>query len=386
MPLWASIIKRHLEKGVKFYFAGAGNRIYDIFAQEAAGVMTVSLRLEHVKRKKNGRPDRQTYTIWERAFNDWTLKKFEDGFKLTMVQNTKKINEEQENPLWATIIQKHLPRGHKFYHDLGTTGRITSIEVLPERGEVELYLEFPSGSKTVLKIWEEKFNNFTLKNFKDGHKLVALEQPKEEKINEDASDPLVVSLFQKLINAGQNVYFLNKAAKLTQLFDWRVGLSTTGGVAYWFYDKNGREVVWKTGDNINKLSITKLTKNGKQIWALYDKTAIKLVEEEQFEPMVVRLMNQRINKKGAVAIDIDVLPVGKKLKGWVTEPIEKVGSMNGLGLRTPNMFKIVVHNDRPASAKKVFYLMYDADSKFTLKLAKDKNNNPTIKLVNRETT
>lgn len=285
-PLWFNIIQNGLSAGRKFYFAGGGNRIWDLYTQRSAGKQTVVLRLEHVKRKKNGQPDRQTYTIWEQSFEDWTLTKYEDGHKLTMRQNVKK------------------------------------------------------------------------------------------KVTEAADEPAVVSMFKKLLDGGQQIFFRDRSGKKTRL--WRVtdGVSVSNKPMWWFHDtvtnKGTRPLTWRSIDTIDKLT---LKKDGSD-WILFDKT-VKLKEEIGGEPLIITLMNKRIAKQGAVSAKLDILPAGKQLVGWITAPIEPVPAMGG-----KTQWRAVVQ--KASGGKGVFMFGDDADSTHTLTTKKDRKGNTSVEVTNRE--
>ena len=85
-PVWVSVIERHLEKGTKFYFASGANRIVGITSQpDMEGNTFYTLRLEHIRKKVDGRPQPKTYTVFHRNRDEWTLKKYLDGYRLVMM-------------------------------------------------------------------------------------------------------------------------------------------------------------------------------------------------------------------------------------------------------------------------------------------------------------
>lgn len=107
-PMWASIIMRHLANGVKFYFASGANRIIKISQEETLGVPYYILLLEHLRKKQNGKPQRQTYTIRSNSVNNWTLKKYLDGYRLTMLDH---VDESFSEPVVVSLARKILNRG-----------------------------------------------------------------------------------------------------------------------------------------------------------------------------------------------------------------------------------------------------------------------------------
>lgn len=283
-PIWFNIIQKGISAGKKFYFASGANKIYGVHYRRAAGVPTVNLQLEHVKRWRGGQPDRQTYTIWEKDFDKWTFTKFDDGHRLTM--------------------------------------------------------------RNALK----------------------------EEVN---AGPPIYTMFWKLKKAGKNVYFKNSAGREIQLNFAKTGLSTSGNDAIWFYssfNSLGNAVTWKTGDNINKLTLKK--KQGTDDWLLFDRTVVKL-KESRNEPMIVTLMNKRLNNKGAIKVDVGDM-LRKRIQGWITEPIEFMpaqlwGSRDG--------WKSIIQT---ITGKKVLWFDIDADEYYTLRTGTDDDGNKFVKLTERD--
>lgn len=286
------------------------------------------------------------------------------------------ITEDSSMPLWASLIQKGLDKGVKFYFGAGGN-RIVLLSFRKTRDSeyIVLHLEHKdSRKKQTYTVWGKSYDGLTLKKHEDG--FVLRFRKDTEPVKESVEEPMVVSMFKKLRAAGEKVVFRNLAGKETQVKRVATGEAPSGAPVWWFYDRDSevgaRALTWRVGDAIDKLS---LKKEGDH-WLLYDKT-IKLKEEAEQEPLIVRLINNRLAKGGAVLVDVAVLPAGKRLKGWVTRPIEPVRTMSGLAYK-------LVTNDHPSGARgRAFYLMADADSTYTLKVDVDGKGNKVVKLVNR---
>lgn len=290
-PLWFNIIQKGISAGRKFYFASGGNRIWDLYTQRSAGSETVVLRLEHVKRKKNGQPDRQTYTIWQKDYNEWTLVKHGDGHTLTMVQNVRKP------------------------------------------------------------------------------------------VNEGADEPTVISMARKILASDEPLFFMNVAGKIHRVHDIHTGFSVSGKQAWWFIDGKRNAVSWKVGDTISKLTIKKMPMDAgaSMQWTLYDRT--RTIKESVDTPMVVRLINQRIAKKGAVYVDVPVLPAPRRLKGWVTEPVEAEPAVDGFTGSARTLYKLKTADHHSGARGKSMWLTHEADRTYTFKTETDGTGNKVLKLV-----
>lgn len=297
-PLWASLVKKSLERGKPMYFASGGSRIVDIEHTRTFDKTMFVLHLEHTTRKEQGKPKKQTYTIWNRTYDLWTLEKFKDGYRMKIKM---KIDTED------------------------STKAFESVE-----------------------------------------------------------EPLVVSIFRKLVDMGEPVFHVNRSGRYKRLKLVDNGVSVSGQPAWWFYEteqgaRNGDAIVWRVGDNVNNLTISNVpTKSDPQLshWVLHDKK-VKVNEGVDGDaPMLVRLINQRIAKKGAVKLELT--RVNPHITGWITEPIVRQSMRDGHVWRA-------LYFRRTSEPNKIFYFNPNADSSYTLKKEKDLNGNTVIKVVYRDT-
>ncbi len=308
--------------------------------------------------------------------NLMTLTK-QDG-KLLITNPVDKINEMEvagKPPLWVKLIKIGLEKQRKFYFASGAN-KIYDVVVSPTSIRV-LMTNRKTGEGKAYTMVPDNFEKWTLSKFEDGHRLTMVQN-----IKENVHEPTVVSMFQKLIDGGKRVFFMRRDGKKIQIKCYRSGLSTSGKNAWWFYDAyspgSGKVIVWKVGETIDKLTLKKQGSGDQEHWVLYDKTVTKLTESDE-TPMIVRLMNKRLEKKGAIRVDVSAMPVGKRLKGWITEPLEHnpaklIGSRDG--------WKARIHTD--GGGIKVMWFDGDADEHFTLRSGEDANGNKYIKVSERE--
>jgi len=104
------------------------------------------------------------------------------------------------------------------------------------------------------------------------------------------------------------------------------------------------------------------------------------IAEGKEEPLIVTLMNRRLEKQGAVRVNLKKLSAGR-LTGWIIKPLEPVPAL-AFAQGGPNQYKALVKG--PRGGVSVFYFGADADSAYTLRNKKDMNNNPVIEVTNRE--
>lgn len=198
-------------------------------------------------------------------------------------------------------------------------------------------------------------------------------------ITEDSSLPLWASLIQKGLEKGVKFYFGSGSNRIVRLSRDRVRDAEYIVLHLEHKDSRKKQVYTVWEKTYGALAL----KKHEDGFVLRFRKDTEPVKEGVEEPMVVRLINNRIAKGGAVLVDVAVLPVGRRLKGWVTRPIEPVGTMDGLGNKMGTIYKLVT-NDHPSGARgKVFYLTANADKTHTLKTHVDSKGNKVLKLVNR---
>ena len=309
--------------------------------------------------------------------NLMTLTKHNGEFLITNPPD--KVNEMHvpgEPAMWIGLVKKALKAGKKIYFASGGNEVVAvNDEVSP--GIVWVSLENrKTGKKQTYTIASSKSDEWTLQKFEDGHRLTMVQNIKEEE--EVDLNPPIYTMFWKLKKAGKNVYFKNRAGREIQLNFAKTGLSSSGNDAIWFFSSHnspGNAITWKTGDNIGKLTLKK--KPGTDDWLLFDRTAVKLKESKN-EPMIVTLMQKRLNNDGAIKVEISDM-LRKSIRGWITEPIEFMpaqlwGSRDG--------WKCIIHAD--GGGKKVLWLDGDADEYYTLRTGTDGNGNKFVKLTVRD--
>lgn len=288
-------------------------------------------------------------------------------------------------PIWYTIIDSGLKKGRKFYFASGAN-RIYKVVMSPSSIRL-LLTNRKTGEGKAYTMVSDNFDKWTMRKFEDGHRLVMVQNVKES-----VDDPITVSMFKKLIANGNEVFFMDKAGKVQKVGFVKSGDGIYGKKMWRFYysSKDGESgtsgaVVWKDENNIDKLSLKKMvhTRTGSEpVWTLYDTSKVKLKEDTQ-EPFIVTLMNQRIAKGGAILLNAKY-GISSRMKGWVTRPIVRIETRDGLGNPTGPFWKMVT-NDHPSGAKgKSYFLTQTSDEKYTLKKTKDGNGNTVISLIDRE--
>lgn len=200
-----------------------------------------------------------------------------------------------------------------------------------------------------------------------------------ELITEDSSMPLWASLIQKGLDKGVKFYFGAGGNRIV-LLSFRKTRDSEYIVLHLEHKDSRKKQTYTVWDKSYDALTLKKHEDG---FVLRFRKDTEQMTEGVEEPLVVRLINNRLAKGGAVLVDVAVLPAGKRLKGWVTRPIEAVDTMDGLGKKMGTAYKLVT-NDHPSGARgKVFYLMADADRTYTLKVDVDGKGNKVVKLVNR---
>lgn len=196
----------------------------------------------------------------------------------------------------------------------------------------------------------------------------------QQLITEDSSIPLWASLIEKGLDKDVKFYFGSGGNRIMML-----SFRKTADAKYivlHLEHKHRREkqtyTVWE--QTYNALTL----KRYEDGFVLRFRKDTEPVNESVEEPLIVRIMNNRIAKGGAIYVDVAVLPAGRRLKGWVTKPIEP----QPLKFFTGSSYKLVT-NDHPSGAKGKVLWLTDADATYTLKVGKDGNGNTVLKLVNR---
>lgn len=207
-------------------------------------------------------------------------------------------------------------------------------------------------------------------------------------IIEEVELPLWYSIIQSGLTKGRNFYFASGANRI-----WDLNAQKSAG--QWTITLRLEKAKARPGSQAEKKTYTIWQKDRQSGVGGFSKWTLKKFEdghrlvmvretnEDVSEPLIVRLINQKIAKGGAVLVDIPKM-TGGTFKGWVTTPIVAVQTKNGLDEPTGTMYKIKT-NDHPSGAKgKVKYLSQDADNRYTLVPGKDKNGNRTLTMKARD--
>ena len=194
--MWIGLAKKALDVGKKLYFASGANQITAINDEVAPGVVYVML-----VNPKTGK--KQTYTIQTSKSDEWTLQKFEDGHRLTMVQNVKKpVTEAAEDPTVYSMFHKLLADGQKvFFRNRGgkkTQLRHAMTGVSTSGKQAWWFFDSDNPAHRKAIVWKvgETIDKLTLK--KDGDDWVLFD--KTVKLKEERGDePTVITLINKRI-------------------------------------------------------------------------------------------------------------------------------------------------------------------------------------------
>ena len=382
-PLWISLVKKGLAQGRKFYYAvGTVGSITDIKKSIGGDCWYMYMQF-------GDKPN--MVHVWKEEEHNFTLKAFKDGFRVYPIQ-TEHLRESSGQPLWVSIVQMMLDKKHPVYFASGGN-RIIDIDY--RQTYVLLKLEHTKRKvngklhRQVYTIPRKDYDEWTLEKHGDGHTLTMV-QNVQKPVNEqtDATDePLIISLLRKLLSAGQTVYFVSRGGKKGARVESTHAGIAPGDVKTWWVDgvytatsgrQQHRSVAWI--DATTAYSLT-LKKEG-DVWVLRKKNTLK--EEEHDVPMIVRLINQRIAKKGAVLVSLPTSPDHHGLKGWVTEPIVTMHGTDGLTGKPKIHYKLKTA-DHPSGAKgRAMYLPPDADEHYTLTTDVDGNGNKIMKMITKQ--
>lgn len=103
------------------------------------------------------------------------------------------------------------------------------------------------------------------------------------------------------------------------------------------------------------------------------------------EPVLVRIVNNYLNKGGSVMLDIKVLPSGRRHKGWIAKPITGEQALS-FAPTSQMTYKVVTKAAADGAVGKIAYLSSQPDIDYTIKNEVDKGGNKYLRVTNRETT
>ena len=182
----------------------------------------------------------------------------------------------------VSLSTKLAEKGKLWIEFSGEVCHVESISWGRGGAAVKLSEKTHGGTSTII-IPSSVAKKYSIKKDAEGRHIFS----SSTRVIESTDEPLVVSMFKKLLDAGERIYFRNRAGKLTQIRHVMGGMTARGKPAWWFFDSTNhatrKAVVWKTGDAIDKLSLQRQ----RDFWVLYDKT-VKLREGVD-EPMVVSM-------------------------------------------------------------------------------------------------
>ncbi len=193
-PLWFTLMQKGLAAGKKFYFASGANKIYDV---RPSGT---GYRLLMTNRKTG---EGKNYTMVADNAENWTLTKFEDGHRLTMIQNVKKpVTEAVEDPAVYSMFQKLLADGQKVFFR-NRSGKKTQLRhamagVSTSGKPAWWFFDSDNSAHRKAIVWKvgETIDKLTLK--KDGDDWMLFD--KTVKLKEERGDePTVITLINKRI-------------------------------------------------------------------------------------------------------------------------------------------------------------------------------------------
>jgi hypothetical protein len=221
----------------------------------------------------------------------------------------------------------------------------------------------------------------------DDYPYKVVNKPKlEEALSDEAGMPLWATIIKNGLAKGKKFYYgLVTDAYTTRIVDIKAGPAMVGLVTS-VTEKTGKhqkriraDSYGIRSDEYDRVQLKKV-KDG---YTLIRDEDVKHLKEEVHDPLIVRLINNRIIKQGAVKTKIALMQ--GYLEGWITDPLEPEPAFSGLSLITKTQWKCKV---RPSSAArgsvKLFYLQDDADQTYTLKTSKDGNGNTVVLLTDRE--
>lgn len=305
-----------------------------------------------------------------------------------------------EPPLWANIILRRLDTGRPVYFASGAD-RIVGLRHEPRAGGqsvVTLSLEKADGSRPsqrkgrhvytvtgqTYRIPELSYDRWTLETMKvdratgetikDGLRLTMVKDKPADRLEEmevAGRPPLWFTLIQKGLAAGKKFYFAPGANKI-----YDVRQAGTGYRVLMTDRKTGAGRNYTmVADNAENWTLTKF-EDGHLLALKKDEPVTEALGGE--EPLVVTLINQRVDKGGAVQVDVP-LPGGRRLKGWVVQKVTPEPSLGG-----STIYRLVTANHHSGARGKVMHLTSRADEFYRLTKRVDGNGNPVLALVSRD--
>lgn len=280
-PLWASLIKNGLKKGQKFFFASGANEITGVLTLFDHGFISCTTVILYLAKEGEPAevlkhlPRQQTYTIQQKSFDNWTI--ISRGNKKCLVMNSdsqvrdNNLRETVEKlPLWASLIKNGLAKDVKFFYG-GKDGKGNNIVGIATINHshvgtfsgpsVVLMLE-RGGDPARHLIPMMAADLYTLKRVEDGFSL----RLKSNRINEDVTDPVVVSMAKKILDKKQKIFFINRSGWRVRVDSITQSSNIVKNTIWYFNSATKQPLTWKSVLTIDKL---RLMKDG-DVWLLYD--------------------------------------------------------------------------------------------------------------------
>lgn len=177
--------------------------------------------------------------------------------------------------------------------------------------------------------------------------------------------PLWFNLLKKGLAAGKNFYFASGGNRIYNA----IYTPTLIRLAMKNRKTKAENAYTMVPDNFENWKLEKFEDGHRLIMR-------KTVKEDADDiPTVVKIMNNRLEKMGAIKANLNLSMGGKPVTGWITKPLVPV-DINGAKYKA----SITVGG----KAHYTYYFPGNADELYTLRTDKDGNGNKYVEVMNRE--